>query len=68
MILKLLFIAVLIYFVLKTTARLIHAMREEPDPSRPDRRTPDWHSRRNGSSSRRSYEEEDVEDAKFMDV
>lgn len=65
MLLKVLFFAVLIYFVLKTTARLIQAMKAGEDPSHLDRKPPsDWE----GPPQGRSYDEEDIEDAKFVDV
>ena len=65
MILKALFLALLIYFVLKTAARLIGAMQSGETHSRINREPPsDWE----GDTRRRSYEEEDVEDAKFVDV
>lgn len=65
MLLKVLFFAVLIYLVMKTTARLIQAMKGGEDPSHLNRKPPSgW----DGPSQHRSYDEDDVEDAKFVDV
>ena len=72
MLLKALFLAILIYFVLKTAMRLIAAMQAGTSSSQPNRergwdggeRTRSW----DGSTQRRAYDTEDVEDAKFVDV
>ncbi len=64
MLLKALFFIVLIYFVVKTIARLIHAMKGD-EPSSLEH---DGSAGRAGSGTQQSYSEEDVEDAKFVDV
>lgn len=67
MVLKALFLFLLIYFIFKTSARLIRAMQVDRPASRIDHGqngTDTWHS----NPVRRSYSAEDVEDAKYVDI
>lgn len=65
MILKVLFFVVLIYFIAKTAARLLLAMQGKEQPLGSDREKA---PRREGATPPRTFDEEDVEDAKFVDV
>lgn len=75
MLLRAIFIAILLYFIIKVVRNLIRAVREEAQPPRPiepphrfgsgDPRHP---RERSEALHRRTPREEDIEDAKWEDI
>lgn len=68
MLLKALFLAILIYFVLRTATRLMTAMKTGAAQLNREPGAADHGRSWKGTTPPRSYENEDVEDAKFVDV